>query len=103
MEPKPPDEEIIEKFKKVQRRQSILILTAVLIPILLIVVGTIAGDQAKAWIHRIPEKLVGIAFLFAVIAAFGFAFFNWRCPACWALQGSLSPRYCRRCGARLKK
>jgi hypothetical protein len=101
-EPNKPDPEIIERYRRAVRlRQRILIAIAVSAACSLIAARLWETELAAATGLPRGTFVIGLIILFGV--ALTLTFFNWRCPACnkkFGLQAF--PRYCPRCGDKLR-
>jgi len=83
-----------------RRRQWLFVLLPAFAAVVIILLlgarteGMLAGLSAAVW------RPVAFA---VVLAAVGFSFINWRCPACGRYLGrTFNPAYCARCGIPLR-
>jgi len=84
-----------------RRRKQILVAIPFGIVLLFVLVARNSGEFLARL--PVPPTAVAIGFMAIVLAALGFSFSNWRCPACNAYLGrSLGPHFCPRCGVELR-
>ncbi len=83
------------KFTQTRRYQMALFVPVGGAVLLLVLSERYAADLG------LQPIVLGTAFL--VLVAAGFAWLNWRCPACRKYLGkSLSPNHCPKCGVALR-
>lgn len=93
------EQEIVEKFRDIKRRQYLAIIPFIAIVTLLIFSSE---DPSFTILGLSNEILMMISGVFVVISLI-FSVVNWRCPNCNSYLGrEFSPKFCRNCGVRLE-
>jgi hypothetical protein len=91
--------EIRRQFQARRRRQIILTIPVVLCLVLLF---AMSGKERETIGGMEPSVLLAPLFV-VIVAAVGYSFYNWRCPACSKYLGkTISPSFCVRCGVSLR-
>jgi len=69
----------------------------------LIYLALAMADQQSGAIFGVPRFAWAGGFVVAALGVLWFSLANWRCPACEKRLGKdYNPRFCPRCGVRLK-
>src|SRR5512146_666312 len=89
---------VVRKFGAVRFRQVTAIFVSVLTLVLLAVLSRwpdLLGSLPRHWIARIQVLLI--------LVFINFTAWNWKCPSCRKyLSHDISPRVCKKCGAKLQ-
>jgi len=90
---------VSEEFKKRRNRQII-----VTIPAIVAVFCFILLQEGKiGFTCSVPSQILNGILIALVIGLVVFSLKNWRCPACNGYLGKAwNPRFCQRCGVRLR-
>ena len=92
------DPNVVEEFKRRQKRQLVVTLPLVVLVFAILVLGdrgiSLGGVSCSAIARPAFVVLIGLIL---------FSLQNWRCPACNGYLGKvISPRFCSKCGAALQ-
>lgn len=87
---------VVEEFGKRRTRQYVAI-----VPAIVMVVAAVIAKHHGSFLG-LEMSVVGPIAAIVVGGVLVFSFVNWRCPACNGYLGrGASPKFCRKCGARL--
>ena len=92
-----PESELQQQFARRRTRQWILVL-----PVLAVILLMRSIDKGSS-VFGLPSEVLAIVGLVLVVGAVAFTFYNWRCPACEKYLGrAINPRFCQKCGFKLR-
>lgn len=89
------NDDIVKRFKKIQRRQYLIILVAVFVLIYT------KSHEFHLFIDNIIS-INGFVLILILLVCIFLNFINWRCPVCNAYLGRyITVKYCNKCGEKL--
>lgn len=93
------EQEIIEKFREIKRKQYIATVPIIIVVLVLI----ISSDNPNFEIFGLSSSVLITISVVGVAIGLIFSFINWRCPNCnFYLGKRANPKFCGSCGAKLQ-
>lgn len=93
------DQQIIEKFAEIKRKQYIATVPIIIAVILLI----ISTEDSNFTLFGLENSVLIAMGIVGTLIGLIFSLKNWRCPSCNTyLRKEINPKFCRNCGVRLQ-